>query len=100
MSDGRTAGIALDTVQAAVTQLAQELGPERLGLAVTGGAAQHFPSAVGTDAGGDDDSLGHHPAGQADLAVRRVQEHVGEREAVQAAGTPERDLGVKLRAEP
>jgi len=47
----------LDADQAAVAQVAQELGPEGFGLAVTAGAAQDFPSAVGTDAGRDDDGL-------------------------------------------
>jgi hypothetical protein len=45
----------LDAVQAALAQVAQELGPERLGLAVPDRAAQHLPAAVSAHAGGDDD---------------------------------------------
>ncbi len=90
----------LDSVQAAVAQVAEELGPEVLGLAVTGRAAQHFPSAISADAGRDHDGLADDPTGQAHLAVRRIQEHVGEREVVEGAGAPERDLGVELRADP
>jgi hypothetical protein len=41
----------LDTGQAAVTQVAQELGPERLGLAVADRATQDLPLAVGADPG-------------------------------------------------
>src|ERR1044072_8602570 len=44
--------------QAAGTQGAQELGPERLVLAVAYGQAEHFAVAVGGDGGGDDNGLG------------------------------------------
>ena len=46
-----------------------------LGLAVPDRATEHFTSAIGTDAGGDDDGLGHDPPADPDLAVGRVQEH-------------------------
>ena len=44
-----------DTAEAALTQRAQELGSEHLVLAVADLTAQHFTSAVGGHAGGDDD---------------------------------------------
>lgn len=78
----------------------QELSPERLSLAVTSRAAQYFPSAVGTHAGRDHDSLGHDPLVDPDLAVGRVQEHVGERDVLQRAAAPDRDVGVELCADP
>ncbi len=90
----------LDPAQAAVAQVAQELGPERLGLAVPDLAAQHFPSAVGADAGGDHDRLGDHPTVEADLAVGRVQEHVGEGLLLERPAAPGRDLAVELGADP
>lgn len=74
--DQAAVGIAddqLDTVQAAVTQVAEELGAELLGLAVTGRAAQHLTAPIGADAGSDDDGLGDDSAGQTDLAIGRVQ---------------------------
>ncbi len=43
----------LNAAQAAVLELAQELGPEGFGLAVPDLAAQDFPSAVGTHPSGD-----------------------------------------------
>ena len=44
----------LDAAQAAPGQTAQELGPERLGLAVADRHAQHFAAAIGVDANSDD----------------------------------------------
>lgn len=90
----------LDTGQAAATQVAEELGPELLGLAVPHGAAEHLAVAIGADAGGDHDRLGHDPAVDPRLAVGRVEEDVGERLLVQWPGAPGRDLGVELGADP
>ena len=45
----------LDAPEAAAGKRAQKLDPERLGLAVTDGHAQHLAPAVGVDADGDDD---------------------------------------------
>src|SRR6202030_204449 len=45
----------LRTAQAAACQAAQELDPERLGLAVTHGHAEHLASSIGVDANRDDD---------------------------------------------
>ncbi len=77
----------LDAGQAAVAQVPQELGPEVLGLAVPGRAAEDFPSAVGADTGRDHDGLGDDPAVEPDLAVRRVQEQVGERRILAVIAT-------------
>ncbi len=44
----------LDAAQAAPGQTAQELGPERLGLAVADGHAEHFAPAIGVDGDSDD----------------------------------------------
>jgi len=44
--------------------------------------------------------LGHDPPIEADLAVRRVKEHVRERDVIDGAGAPDRDLGVESRADP
>ena len=90
----------LDAGQAAVAQVAQEVRPEGFGLTVTGRAAQYFPSAVGTHARCDHDGLGHDALVDADLAVGRVQEHVGERDVLQGAGPPDRDVSVELCADP
>ena len=94
-------------VQAAGLERAQERGPERPVLAVTDGEAQHFPSPVSGHAGGDHDGLGGHPgalaalaATDAGLAVRRVQEHVGELLLGQVPVGERRDLGVEVRADP
>jgi hypothetical protein len=85
--------------QAAVAEVSEKLGPERLGLAVPARAAKDFPSAVGAHASRDHDGLGHHPAVEADLAVGRVQEQIGERDVVECPGAPDRDVGVELRAD-
>jgi hypothetical protein len=45
----------LGPAQAATGEAAEELDPERLGLAVPGRHAQHLTPAVGVDANGDDD---------------------------------------------
>ena len=45
----------LDPAQAAAGERAQELGPERLGLAVARGHAQHLAAPVRVDGHGDDD---------------------------------------------
>src|SRR5216683_2126331 len=45
----------LRAAQAATCQAAQELDPERLGLAVADGHAKHLAPSVGVDTDGDDD---------------------------------------------
>jgi hypothetical protein len=47
-------GDQLDTAQATPGRTAQELGPERLGLAVADGHAQHLAAAVGVDGHSND----------------------------------------------
>ena len=67
----------LHPVRAAGLERAQERIPELLGLAVTDIETQHVAASVGGDSDRDDDRLGHDPVIGADLAVRRVEEHVG-----------------------
>src|SRR5207302_6938772 len=45
----------LRATQAATCQATQELDPERLGLAMADGHAEHLASSVGVDANSDDD---------------------------------------------
>ena len=59
-----------DAAQAAMAQAAQELGPERLCLAVAGGHAEHLATTVGVDANRDDD-------GNRDDAVIAANSDVG-----------------------
>ena len=81
--------------------------PEVLRLGVADRAAQHLPAPVGGHAGGDHHGLGDHPgalavlvAADAGLAVRGVQEHVGERLLAQVAGVERGHVGVQLGADP
>ena len=67
----------LDAAQAAPGQAAQELHPERLGLAMAGGHAEHFAPAVGVHAHGDDDGGGNDAVVAPDLDVGGVQPDVG-----------------------
>jgi hypothetical protein len=89
----------LDAVQAAGAQVAQELGPERFGLAVADGAAQDLAVAVRAHSGGDHHGLGHDPAVDSGLAVGGIGEHIRERLVVQWAGPPRGHLTVQLGAD-
>ena len=48
----------LTPAQTTASQAAQKLDPERFGLAVAGGHAEHLAPAVGVDADGDGDRGG------------------------------------------
>jgi len=101
--DEAAVGVAddqLKAAQATVLELAQQLGPEGFGLAVSDLAAQDFPSAVGTHPSGDHDGLRHDPLVKPDLAVGRIEEHIRERDVVKGPGAPRRDVGVELSADP
>ena len=63
----------LDAAQAAPGQAAQELHPERLGLAMAGGHAEHLAPAVGINADGDNDGGGDDAVVAPDLDVGGVQ---------------------------
>jgi hypothetical protein len=68
----------LDAAQAAPRQLAQEGGPEGLGLGRADIHAQHLGPAVGVDADRDDDGDRHNAAGLADLQVGGVDHRYGQ----------------------
>ena len=63
----------MDPVQPAAAQVTQELGPERLGLAVADGAAQDLAVAVSTYSGGDHHRLGHDPEGVSRIFVAEAR---------------------------
>ena len=65
--------MTLHAGQAAVLEVAEELGPERLALRVPDVHPQDFSVAVSTEPGGDHDGLGHDLAGLAHVDVGRVQ---------------------------
>ena len=67
----------LDAAQAAPGEAAQELDPERLGLAVADGHAEHLAPAVGVDADGDDHGDGDDVVVAADLHVGGVEPDIG-----------------------
>ena len=67
----------LDAAQAAAGQLAQELGPEGLGLGGADVHAQHFAPAVAVDADGDDDGDRDDAAVLADLHIGGVDPEIG-----------------------
>ena len=59
--------------QATPGETAQELDPERLGLAVPSGHAENFPPAIGVDADGHDDRHGDDLVVAADLHVGGIE---------------------------
>ena len=67
----------LDAAQAAAGQAAQELDPERLGLAMADGHAEHLASAIGVDADGDDDGDRDDVMVSSDFDVGGVKPDVG-----------------------
>ena len=67
----------LDAAVAAAGELAQELGPDRLGLGSADLHAQNLAPAVGIDADRDDDRDGDDAATAADLQVGGVDPEVG-----------------------
>lgn len=72
-----------DPAQAAFAQVTQELGPERLGLAVADHDAEDLPAAVLGDTGGDDHGPGGDLVVDPGLAVGGVEVDVGEAGVVQ-----------------
>ena len=66
----------LDAAQAAPGELAQEVGPEGLGLGGADLHAEHLAPAVGVDADGDDDGDRDDAAGLADLHVGGVDPQI------------------------
>ena len=67
----------LHAAQAAASQAAQELGPERLGLAVPDRHAAPLPPAVGVDANGNDHGHRHDVVVAPHFDVSGVQPDVG-----------------------
>jgi transcriptional regulator with XRE-family HTH domain len=65
-------------------RLRQEARPERAVLAVADRQAKHLTMAVGGDAGGDHDRLGHDRRPVVGLDVRRVEEQVSEADDLRA----------------
>ena len=90
----------LDSAQAAGLQPSQKRGPERPVLAVADVEAEDLRPAVGGDAGGDHDGLGHHPPVHPGLAVGRIQEDVGIALLGQRAVQERTDLLVEVGADP
>lgn len=66
----------LDAAQATARQLAQELGPDRLGHRGADLHAQHLAPAVAVDADRDDDGDGHDAPAAAHLQVGRIDPQV------------------------
>jgi hypothetical protein len=90
----------LHPVEAAVLEVAEELGPERLVLRVAHIDAEDLTVAVSTQPGGDHHGLGDDLAGLAHVDVGRVQPHVHERLMIQPAGAQRGDVGVDALADP
>ena len=67
----------LDAPQATPGQAAQQLCPERLGLAVAGGHAEHLAPAIGVHAHSDDDGGGDDAVVAPDLDVGGVEPDLG-----------------------
>ena len=67
----------LDATQATSGQTAQELGPERLGLAVADGHAEHFAPAIGVDCHGNDHRHRHYMMVAAGFDVGGIQPEIG-----------------------
>ena len=67
----------LDAAQAPAAELAQKLGPERLGLRGADVHAEHLAPAVGVDPNGDDRRDGPMRWLQRSLHVGRVEPDVG-----------------------
>jgi len=91
----------LETGQTTAAEVAEELGPELLGLTVTDHhVAEDLTVPVTSNAGSGHDGLGNHPAVDPGVAVGRAEKHVRERLLVQRSGAPGRDLGGELAADP
>jgi len=89
-----------DPGQTAFAQVTQELGPERLGLAVADHHTQYLPAAVLGDPGGDHHGAGHDLVLDPGLAVGRVQIDVREADVVQWPDAERGQLAVQVLADP
>ena len=89
-----------DTVQAAVDQAAEELGPEGLVLAIADVDAEDLAVPVGAAARGDHHRTRHDLAVVADVDVGRVEPHVHERLVIQPAVAQHGDVVVDRLADP
>jgi hypothetical protein len=72
---------------------------QKSSVSLAGRAAEHLPSAVGSDAGGDDDGMGGHPMVEGPCSTSRPGTR-REGDVVHAPGAPERDHRVELRCPP
>src|SRR5690606_1644854 len=66
----------LDATQASARQLAQELGPDRLGLGCADLHTQNFATAVAVDANRDDDRHRDDPSPAAHLRIGRINPQI------------------------
>ncbi len=67
----------LDAAPAPPDQLSKKLGPDRLGLGRADLHAEHFASAIGVDADGDDYGDGDNTTTAPNLEVGRIDPQVG-----------------------
>ena len=89
-----------DAVEAPSAQVAQEVTPEGLVLAVAQGESQDLAVAVEADPGRDHDGPRDHSPAHAGLDVGGVEEDVGEGAVGEAAGAELLESLVHLRADP
>jgi len=86
--------------KAAVNQVAEELGPEGLVLAVAHVDTEDFAVAVSAAAGRDHHRFGHDLAVLADVHVGRVEPHIDERLMIQPAAAEHGHVVVDGLADP